>query len=159
MMRKLKACLVLGICLGMMLNSNIVLASPQEKAESTEYVIELCAVDAVSSKKNALHEVVTFKTVENVTLGNALTIPAGTELCGTITKVKKASGWGCPGKIKLDFTEIKANNGVGVPIKAQLEKRGKSPNFFVQISLLGGFVKGNEAMIKPGDVFKLQVRQ
>ena len=154
-MKTMKDFILLGICLAIMLLPKISAASPQVKAESAAY--KVCAQESISSKNNRLNDVVRFKTMQAINLEDGRTIPADTVLSGTLTKVKKASGWGCSGALEINFAKLEDKNGQLIPAEAHLKKRGAAPNFFVQFSLLGGLVKGNEAVIKAGDVLSLSL--
>ena len=154
-MKMVKDFILLGICLAIMLLPKVSTASPQVKAENVDY--KVCAQEDISSKNNRLNDVAHFKTMQAITLEDGRTIPADAVLSGTLTKTKKASGWGCPGALEINFTKLTDKDGQPIPLAAHLQKRGAAPNFFVQFSLLGGLIKGNEAVIKAGDVLSLSV--
>ena len=156
-MKTVKSYILLGICLAIMLLPKVSAASPQVKTESMDY--KVCAQEGISSKSSRLNDVVHFKTMQAITLEDGRTIPAGAVFSGTLIKDKKASGWGCPGALEINFTKLADKDGQPIPVEAHLKKRGAAPNFFVQFSLLGGLVKGNEAVIKAGDAFTLSVRR
>jgi len=158
-MKKIKNILSIAFCLGLLLSANIGWAAAPEKQApiSDTSVLKLSASDAVSSNANALHDIIHFKTVEAIKFADGFELPGGTPVEGEITKIKKSSGWGCPGKLEITVSEIKTAVGTTLPLKAVCEIRGQAPNFFVQYSLLGGFVKGHAAKIEPGAVLLLTI--
>lgn len=122
-------------------------------------VIKVQAVETVNSIKNKQNETVQFKVKEDVLINDVLVIPAQTVVYGTITKVKKGSAWANPGQIEIAFSEVSTPAGNSVPVRGLLYKCGKKPNFFVQFSLLGVFVKGKEAVIEAGTEVELAVKE
>lgn len=158
-MKKIKNILSIAFCLALLLSASIAWAAAPEKPapDSDPAVLKLSAKEAVSSNANVLHDIVHFKTVETIKLADGSELPAGTPVEGEITKIKKSSGWGCPGKLEITVSAVKTAAGKSLPLKAVCEKRGQAPNFFVQYSLLGGFAKGHAAKIEPGAVLLLTV--
>ena len=158
-MKKIKNILSIAACLGLLLSASIGSAATPEKTElpATASVLKLSATEAVSSNANALHDIVHFKTVEAIKLADGSELPAGSPVEGEITKIEKSSGWGCPGKLEITVSAVKTAAGKSLPLNAVGEKRGQAPNFFVQYSLLGGFVKGQAAKIEPGAVLLLTI--
>lgn len=144
----------LAFCLSLLLISGIASAAPQETPPSPN-TLSLCATDDASSQKSKLNDLVHFKTTEQKTLSDGLVIPAQTILTGTITRVEKSGGWGCPGKMDITFTEIPGQAGQKLHFQGVLNVKGKEPNTLVKVSLLGGLSKGKPALIKAGDNFTL----
>ena len=137
---------MLGLC------NTAAAGSPQENQ------VIISAVDTVNSKKCKVADNVKFKIAEATIPANR-EIAVGTEVIGKVIAVKRASGWGCPGKLTIEFQGIRESVKNSSLTVLPLEIRGHKPNFFVQFSLLGGFVKGNQAEIKAGDKFLLKIKE
>lgn len=150
---------IMLVCLMLIFAGNTGLAAEKEKKSSSENMLKNCAVDMVNSRNNRVDDVIRFTAMEEFKIDEVRIIPKGAEICGRITKIKKAGGWGQPGKIKINFDKIEVGFGKILPLSMVLEKRGQNPNFFVQFSLFGGLVKGKQAIIRPNDVFCLAVKK
>ena len=115
---------------------------------SAAAVDQVRSLDTLTPAAAVVGNILHFELCQDIVLP-AETLKKGSPVIGTIREVKKPGGWGCPGKITLEISTEKA------PAFASLVQRGTPPNFFVQFSLLGGFIKGKPAAIHAGDTYPL----
>ncbi|MBP2638064.1 MAG: hypothetical protein H6Q72_3971 [Firmicutes bacterium] len=151
-----------------MVTMSVVFASPSDVTPSalTESIviekganIKVQAVDTVHSRKSKQNDVVLFKVIEDIKVGDITVIPANIEVEGIVTKVKKPGPWDQAGQLEVTFSEIKTKEADSIPVAGVLYKHGKKPNFFVRYSICGVFIKGKDAIINSGTEVTLQVKE
>ena len=142
-MKKILICLILFL-----LTTFPVQAHPRTELPQ----ISVQAMDTLNSRTATPGTLVHFKLCEKLVLPSANELNAGTILTGRLVQVKKGSGWGCPGKMLIH---------VELPAEAQKQGevflRGTAPNFFVQVSVLGGLVKGKNAICTTGSRYSMKI--
>lgn len=142
-MKKILICLILFL-----LTAFPVQAHPRTELPQ----ISVQAMDTLDSRTATPGTLVHFKLCEKLVLSPADELNAGTILTGRLVQVKKGSGWGCPGKMRIRI-ELPAE----AKKQGEVFLRGTAPNFFVQVSLLGGLVKGKNAVCTSGSRYLLKI--
>jgi len=140
------------LILTMLLLATPVLASPEKQPGLPAANCEVCALDTLDSGHAFNGQTVRFRLCQDITLPPDTTLKAGEILTGTITQVEKGSAWGCPGKLTLQ-TPLSKNS----PLYGKISLRGTPPNFFIQVSLFGVFIKGQNAKIITGKNYLMQI--
>lgn len=110
---------------------------------------EVCALETLDSRTAAEGDKVRLQLGQDMP---EYQLHRGDVLIGTVVKAKQGSGWGCPGKLLLQAELAKQPL-----IYGQVSLHGTPPNFFVQFSLLGAFVKGKKAVLKAGKDYPLRI--
>lgn len=132
--------------------SSLTFASSLSTPLNVDPTCKVYALDSLSSKNAFVGQELHFKLCDTLTISPTTQIIADSILTGNITKVEKGSGWGCPGKLS-----IQVNLGNNLPLQGKLDLHGTPPNFFIQFSLLGGFIKGKNAEIIAGNIYSLKL--
>ncbi|MDF2500797.1 MAG: hypothetical protein K0Q77_1511 [Anaerosporomusa subterranea] len=132
---------------------------PQDLLIAKGTIIKVQTVDAISSQKNKRNEKVHFRVIEDITVGEVTVVPVNTDVEGVITKVKKAGPWGRSGQIEVVISEVKSKDGHLLPVSGMLRLYGDKPNILIKYSLVGGFIKGKEAVVKAGVEVNLQIKE
>jgi hypothetical protein len=148
-MKKLIIFIFSLICLS---TSSTVFASSTVTSCTVDNTCKVYALDSLSSKNAIVGQEIHFKLCDSLTLSPTIQIPADSILTGKILKVEKGSGWGCPGKLSI---HIKFDDTI--PFQGELNLHGTPPNFFIQFSLFGGFIKGENAEIIAGNIHSLKI--
>lgn len=112
--------------------------------------IKLKAADPVGSQTHVLHEKVRFTVAADVMSDDRVTVSAGTEVEGTVTKAKRSAVWDKDGQIEVSFTEIPSSTGTMIPVSGKLSVLGEKQNILVKYSLMGALFKGKKATIENG---------
>lgn len=120
-------------------------------------------IEPANSKTHKKNQQVEFKTTENLIINGVVVIPKGTVGMGYVYEVQKAGGFGRKGVLRIAGKEIKTLNNVSVPLRKDLEGKGKTDGGAVAVaaavSLVGGlFMKGSNINYPTGTDFQVEVR-
>lgn len=149
--------------------SNVKVTPKMGSLDST-HVFKLELTEPVSTKKNALNDVVNFKVAEDVFDGDTLLIPRGATGIGHISKIKKASSFGRNGHLDIVFDAVPTMDGTTFTAvqgeeaknktKSELKAAGASvagAAILGPIGLVGGFfVKGKSVELPAGTILYVQ---
>jgi len=90
--------------------------------------IKLVLNKEMSSKTSKTGELVDFKVIKDVKLGEFVVIPRGTMAIGKVVRAKKRRRLGRSGKLDITLDTINLPNGQKVGLRATKESSGKSRN-------------------------------
>lgn len=127
-------------------------ASPKKPPLPPADSFAVCALDTLDSGHAVNGQTIRFRLCQDITLTPDTTLKAGEILTGTITKAEKGSAWGCPGKLTLQAPLCSDAHMYG-----KISLHGVPPNFFIQVSLFGVFIKGQNAKISAGKNYSMQI--
>lgn len=116
----------------------------------------------LTSKKAKKGDVVPIKMSQNVIINDVVVIPEGATVKATVTKAKKAGGFGRAGKLEFTIDSVKTINGVDVPLEYSAMKKagndGGAVAVGVLLSVVGGlFMKGKNVSFSAGTTFEAKV--
>lgn len=128
--------------------------------EDTILHVEL--TEEISSKTMHKGDRVPLVLQENLIVNDTVVVPAGTEVEGIVTKVKKNGMFGRSGKLEFSINSVTAVNGVRIPLQYLIKKEAGSDGGAVAVatavSLIGGlFMKGKNVSFPAGSVFEARV--
>ena len=128
--------------------------------KDTVLTVELTS--ELSSKKAKKGDLVPIKMSQNLIINDVVVIPEGATVKATITKVKKAGGFGRAGKLEFTIDRVKTINGIDVPLEyTAMKKEGNDSGAVVVgalVSLVGGiFMKGKNVSFPAGTTFEAKV--
>jgi len=160
-------------CLAKLLSSNDPASNPRglENAKETGSPHAVTLPDATPVKvllrdplyskkleKNSAGQTVQFEVAEDVVVDGAVLVRRGALAIGHFTKVDKAKGYGRHADVEFVFDVATAVDGQTVPVTGAAEKaRGGRTNNTFDFGVLGLFAKGNEALIRAGTAYDLEV--
>lgn len=127
-----------------------------ELSSGTKIKLEL-AEELSSKKAEEGDEVVYFVAEDVVTPNKETLIKKGARAIGKVTEAKRARTLGRKGKLEFTVEEVEAVDGTKVPLRATVNKDGKSRGATMVavtalVSVFGLFIKGKNVTIKQGTV-------
>ena len=136
-------------------------------------VFKISLNDDVSSKTNQVGDPVTFTVQEDVSVGNVLVLPKGSQGSGVVTKVSRPKSFGRSGALDVSFDQVFSVDDEVIPtvlgpeakekLKMEAAAVGASTIGALAlgpIGLVGGFfVKGKDVSLPAGSTLYIETQQ
>lgn len=136
-------------------------------------VFKISLNDDVSSKTNQVGDPVTFTVQEDVSVGNVLVLPKGSQGSGVVTKVSRPKSFGRSGALDVSFDQVFSVDDEVIPtvLGPEAKKKLKMEAAAVgastigalalgPIGLVGGFfVKGKDVSLPAGSTLYIETQQ
>ena len=136
-------------------------------------VFKISLNDDVSSKTNQVGDSVTFTVQEDVSVGNVLVLPKGSQGSGVVTKVSRPKSFGRSGALDVSFDQVFSVDDEVIPtvlgpeakekLKMEAAAVGASTIGALAlgpIGLVGGFfVKGKDVSLPAGSTLYIETQE
>lgn len=136
-------------------------------------VFKISLNDDVSSKTNQVGDPVTFTVQEDVSVGNVLVLPKGSQGSGVVTKVSRPKSFGRSGALDVSFDQVFSVDDEVIPtvlgpeakekLKMEAAAVGASTIGALAlgpIGLVGGFfVKGKDVSLPAGSTLYIETQE